>query len=137
MRVKDWMTPDPITVTPDTPIRGARRLLAYHGIRHLPVVNEGRVVGMISDRDVCIGRQPADLVAGGTDDEPVTAHRVESVMSTPVHDIESGEPIEAAARLMLSRRISALAVVDVERRLVGVVTTTDCLLASLHGPGES
>lgn len=137
MRVKDWMSPDPVTVTPDTPVREARRLLGYYGVRHLPVVSGGHVVGMISDRDVCFGKQLTDQAGGAAEDEASTA-LVESAMSTPVHDIGPGEPIEAAARLMLSRRISALAVVDadVDRRLVGLVTTTDCLLASLHGPGE-
>lgn len=50
--VGDVMTPDVITTTPDTSVRDAARTMAQHWIRHLPVVDEGRLVGIISQRDV-------------------------------------------------------------------------------------
>ena len=126
MRVRDWMSPDPVTVAPSTPVDEARRLLDTYGVRHLPVVDRGRTVGMISDRDVRLPHG-ARAAARPTETEPA---EVAEVMSTPVHVVEADEDIEAAARLMLSRRISALPVLA-EGELVGLVTTTDCLLASL------
>lgn len=132
MRVRDWMSPDPVTVTRDTDVREARRVMMYYGIRHLPVVDgdgENRVVGMLSDRDVRIDDELlARLLSGDTEHEE---RPVSSVMSSPVQMIGLGETIEAAARLMLSRRINALPVIDEERCLAGLITTTDCLLASL------
>jgi acetoin utilization protein AcuB len=133
MRVREWMSPDPIAVSPTATVREARHLLSDQGIRHLLVVERDRVVGMISDRDIRVEdavfarlegvSQLAELLGW---DRPV-----EAVMSTPVHTIGPDEPVEAAARVMLSRRISALPVVDPEFGLVGIITTTDCLLASL------
>jgi acetoin utilization protein AcuB len=114
MRVGDWMSPDPLTVTPSTPVREARGLLHRYGIRHLPVVD--RVVGVVSDRDV-------------RGDRRVDAEVAET-MSSPPHVIHVDDPIEAAARAMLSRHISALPVLE-DDRLVGIITTTDCLLAYL------
>ncbi len=129
MHVRDWMSPDPVTAGLDTEVREARRLLSYYGIRHLPVVDRDRVVGMISDRDVRVDEKVLTrLLAGDTQSESRT---VEAVMSAPVHTVGPDEDIEAAARLILSRRISALPVVDVDSSLLGLITTTDCLLASL------
>ena len=135
-QVRDWMTSDPLTVTPDTELMEARALLEEHGFRHLPVVDGDRLVGMVSDRDVRIDQGDLERL----DDEHLLARirsrrSVEAVMSSPVHVVEPDAPISEAARLMLSRRVSALPVVDElgdeGATLVGVVTTTDCLLALL------
>jgi acetoin utilization protein AcuB len=134
MRVREWMSPDPVTVTPSTTIREARRLLRYYGVRHLPVVERDRVVGMLSDRDVRIDDNALDLIAAATadpDEASGAGREVRLVLSTPVHVIGPDEAVEAAARAMLSWRISALPVVDAANRLLGLITTTDCLLASL------
>ncbi len=125
MRVREWMSPDPVTVAPSTSVDEARHLLDTYGVRHLPVVDHGRVVGMISDRDVRLAHRA--LATAPADREQVD---VAAVMSTPVHVVDADAEIEQAARLMLSRRISALPVLD-NGELVGLVTTTDCLLASL------
>ena len=76
---------------------------------------------MISDRDV------RSAFPGAS---------VGRVMSAPAYVICDADSVEAAARLMLSRRVSALPVLDAVGELVGMITTTDCLLASLS-PTES
>lgn len=131
--VREWMSPDPITITPGTTVWEARMLLHQQGVRHLPVVEGDRVVGMISDRDVRIDEALFKKLAAMSElGEAFGRERlVEAVMSAPVYTIAPDEPVDAAARLMLSRRISALPVIDPELGLVGVITTTDCLLASL------
>lgn len=134
MRVREWMSPDPVTVEPSTSLREARRLLRYYGVRHLPVVERERVVGMLSDRDVRIDDGALDLIAAASAEpgEVTGASReVRLVMSSPVHVIGPEESVEAAARAMLSWRVSALPVVNGDDRLLGLITTTDCLLASL------
>jgi acetoin utilization protein AcuB len=139
MRVRDWMSPDPVTVSPSTAAAEARRLLRYYGIRHLPVVERDRVVGMVSDRDVrvdetALQRIVARMTAINYEQlaEATGAGReVREVMSAPPHVITQDEPVEAAARMMLSRRISALPVIGEAHELIGVITSTDCLLASL------
>ena len=134
MQVREWMSPDPIIVAPQTPVSEARQLLSEHGFRHLPVVDGGALVGIVSDRDVAINPRAlraavrshtvGDLI---DDDRPV-----EAVMSRGPHVIEQGATVEAAARLLVSRQIGALPVVDDGRRLVGIITSVDCLLATLQ-----
>lgn len=132
MRVRDWMSLDPVTVTPATDAREARRLLHRYGIRHLPVVDGRRVIGMVSDRDVRVDEFSLAHVPAEDRDELFEAGpRIEAVMSSPAHVIAPDEPIEAAARLLLSRRISSLPVVDADGALMGIITSTDCLLALL------
>jgi acetoin utilization protein AcuB len=134
MRVREWMSPDPVTVSPSTSVREARHLMRYYGVRHLPVVDHDRVVGMLSDRDVRIDDSALDLIAAAAaeaDDATGASREVRLVMSAPVHVIGPDEAVEAAARAMLSWRVSALPVVNGEDHLLGLITTTDCLLASL------
>jgi CBS domain-containing protein len=102
--------------SPQVTAAQAGRIMRTYGIRHLPVIRSGHVVGMISDRDV------RSAHVGAT---------VGTVMSSPAHVISADDTTEAAARLLLSRRISSLPVLDAQGQLVGMITTTDCLLASL------
>ena len=51
-RVREWMTADPITATADTSPEEAGRIMLEHGFRHLPVITDGRAVGIVSIRDV-------------------------------------------------------------------------------------
>jgi acetoin utilization protein AcuB len=111
MQVRDWMTAQPITVSPETKLREAKRLLREFRIRHLPVVNRGHLVGIVRDRD---------LIGRGEDDE------IETAMSSPVITVGSDASLDGAARLLLEHRINGLAVVD-DDALVGIITTTDVL----------
>lgn len=138
MRIRDWMSPDPVTVHPTDSVRDARRLLLHYGIRHLPVVDHDRVVGVVSDRDVRIDDLRLGQLANASHVEELLggARPVADVMSTPAHTVSDDATMETAARLMLSRRISALPVVTAEGSLVGMVTTTDCLLSTLAAPAR-
>ena len=51
-RVREWMTPDPVTASEETPANEAARVMLEHGFRHLPVVADGETVGIVSLRDV-------------------------------------------------------------------------------------
>lgn len=138
MRVHDTMTREPVTVGPSTDVSAARGLLRRYAIRHLPVVDHGRLVGMVSDRDVRLSKaalhRVADRMASparlALSESAGVGLVIETVMSAPVQVITADEPVDAAVGLMLRRRISALPVVD-QGVLVGIITTTDCLLASL------
>lgn len=133
MRVRDWMTPEPVTVTPQTSVMSARRILLAQGIRHLPVVEGGRVVGMLSDADLllrdsqmaqALSALQSDLLGG-------RYRRVESIMITPVHVVRPDETVRAAAEKMGEGRVNSLPVVE-DGALIGIITTTDCLRALLR-----
>jgi acetoin utilization protein AcuB len=130
MLVSEWMTPDPVTVSPRTSVLAARRLLHLHGIRHLPVMDDGRLVGIVSDRDLA-PLDPlvaASLTALHSDVASGRWRAVEAVMSTPPQVAHPDDHLAAAARTLLHWRLSALPVVS-EGQLVGIITTTDCLEA--------
>lgn len=119
MKVKEWMTVDLVTVTPATTVTGATEMMRSSGVRHLLVQRAGELVGILSDRDLLSAH-----------DEPgaPAQRRVSEVMSTSVHTVDADASIEEAVRTILSRHVNALPVLD-EGRLVGIITTTDCLLA--------
>lgn len=104
------------SVTSDTTLGEAGELLRVMDVRHLPVVQDGRVVGMVSDRDL--------RRAQGTNRGPDTP--VDEVMSSDVSVIDPEQPLSYAAELMLARRFGAVPVVD-DDRLIGIVTLTDLL----------
>lgn len=103
-----------IVVRPTDTLDLVSRRMADAGVRHLPVIEEGRLVGMVTDRDI----QP---FAG------YLAHtRVNAVMTTNLTTVTRDVSIAAAARRMLEAGVRALPVVE-GNRLVGIVTTTDVL----------
>jgi acetoin utilization protein AcuB len=138
MRARDWMTADPTTAAPDDTVREARHRMRLRGVRHLPVVDGARVVGMLSDRDVRITDEELGQISTADDVARATgAERpVSEVMSSPVYTVDEAASIQDVARLMLSRRISAVPMVTGDGDLAGIITTTDCLLASLSPDAE-
>lgn len=119
-----------ITVQRDETVDRAQMLMAIHGIRHLPVLEGRRLVGVISDRDV-LGimvqqrRGTCGTRAGKTYFLPPGV-RVEEAMTADPVVVASGTDIEEAARLLLTRKIGCLPVVDGER-VVGIITESDIL----------
>jgi acetoin utilization protein AcuB len=127
MLVQDVMQRGVVTVDPDAPLPQAMGLLQRRGIRHLPVLHEGRLVGIISDRDVKAamgggGAGPAAAAPGGS----AAGLAARDIMTRPVVTIAPMFPVEEAARIMVTRKISALPVTEADR-LIGIVTETDVL----------
>lgn len=120
MLVRQWMTVNPCQVSPTASVWEATTLMRRHGIRHLPVVANGWLVGVVSDRDV-----HAD---GGAP--------VRTVMSSPVVTASPGDDLAHVAEKLLQHRIDGVPVVDDDGLLVGMLTTTDCLLALLDAKAE-
>ena len=116
LMVRDVMTRGLVTIAPDTSCDEARTLMDVHGIRHLPVVAGGRLVGMVSDRDL---RSAASV-----------GPRLEAVriMTLDPVTVTTETRVEHAARLMLAARFGSLPVVD-GGALAGIVTYTDLLRA--------
>ena len=136
-RVRDWMVPDPIIVSPQATVADAVVLLEAHRIRHLPVMDVDRLVGMITDRDVRLASMPRARMEPAQPDALLRLIRVEQVMSPDPTTAAPDMPIAEAARLMLERRYGGLPVVD-DGRLVGIITQGDllkALLTYLHSEG--
>jgi CBS domain-containing protein len=115
---------DILTVSPDDPLALAAQLLLSSGCRHLPVLRDNAVVGVLSERDVF--RRNGEVGAQLAAREPV-----EKAMRSPAITIGPDESVVAAVTLMVGRKVGCLPVVSTHG-LVGIVTTTDVLRNDLE-----
>jgi len=120
MLVRDVMNHPVITVEAGTSLQEANNLMWRQGIRHLPVMERGRLVGIITDRDLRISTSELAPMPY----KPQT--RVEEVMTAPVLTADPLDPVEEAAKVMRDRKIGCLPVVE-GRELVGIITGIDLL----------
>jgi acetoin utilization protein AcuB len=125
--VKDVMQEHPVTATLETRLPALVRLLQRRGFRHLPILDGGKLVGIISDRDLKQSMASAASTADGRErDRLLDELTAEQIMARTVVTIGPMFGVEEAARLMATRKISALPVTEGDR-LVGIVTETDVL----------
>lgn len=129
MRVRDFMTAKPITVDPETPMLEAGQRMVGKQIRHLVVVDDGRVVGIVTDRDIRLNLpSPATSLSVWEMNYLLPQVTVGGVMTKSVIVVSPDRPIAEAARIMMDHKIGALPVVE-EGRLVGIVTESDFVRA--------
>jgi CBS domain-containing protein len=147
MKLGELMTPDPIAVGPETPLKDVAAILLEHRISGVPVIGERlEVLGVVSEADIVakeVGPDPRDrrLIAwllGGrhVDQQKVEARTAAEAMGSPAITVGAHETVTEAARLMTSIGIKRLPVVDDEGKLIGIVTRTDLVRAFMRGDEE-
>jgi acetoin utilization protein AcuB len=124
MLVSKRMTKDPVTVTPEDLLIQARLKMQKGGFRRLPVISDGQLVGIITDRDI---REHVGLL---------DRTEVKTAMSKKPVTVTLATTVEAAAQLLLKEKIGGLPVVE-KGRLVGIITASDILQAFLDVMGAS
>lgn len=135
MLVKDVMQAHPVTATIETRLPDLVRLLQRRGYRHLPVLDGGKLAGIISDRDIKQSMTSAALISAGRErDRVMDELTAGQIMTRTVVTIGPMFGVEEAARIMVERRISALPVTEGDR-LVGLVTETDVLRLFVRAMG--
>ena len=125
--VREIMMGSPVTLEPDKTLDLANDIMMLGRIRHIPVVENGRLVGLVSERDL-IGTA-ANQIFGlkqKTRSALLKTFSIKDVMKTRVLTVEPDTAIREAARLMAAKKIGCLPVVT-EGALIGLVTTTDIL----------
>lgn len=124
--VRDWMTSPVITISPDTSLPEAHRLMTEHNIRRLPVLDGGRLIGIVTRGDIR-GAEASDATALSFWELNylLARLRVREIMSREPVTISPDATIGDAARLMLDKRIGGLPVVDDGGKLLGVITESD------------
>jgi CBS domain-containing protein len=129
MRIKDVMTSPVVTVTPTTRLKQVAALLVRHGFNAVPVLDEGELVGIVSEADlVRLESSPDPRAHALRWPAPATRvpHLVGEVMTREVLALPPDADAAEAARLMLDRGVKSVPVV-LARRVVGIVTRRDLL----------
>lgn len=124
--VRDWMTRDIITISPDTSILEAGQLMVDRAIRRLPVVENETLIGIVTYGDV---RGARATVTGGLDiwelSYRLSKLTIREIMTPNPVTISPDDTIGQAAQLMLNYMIGGLPVMDHHGRLVGIITESD------------
>ncbi|AVX20818.1 MAG: CBS and ACT domain-containing protein [Bacillota bacterium] len=137
MEVYRIMRSPVVTVNPQTTLAEAWKIMKNLRIRHLPVISEGRLVGIVSDRDL---RSASPAFWEENSEEKTCQIWIGQIMSKNVITIAPDDTIDEAARIMYEFRIGSLPVVD-GKYLVGLLTQSDILralteLLGVHEPGS-
>jgi CBS domain-containing protein len=124
--VKDWMTRKVCTISPNTSLPEAHRLMTERQVRRLPVVVDNELVGIITLGDVR-GAEPsaATSLSIWELNYLLAKLKIEEIMTRKVITVSPEATIGQAAQIMLEHRISGLPVVDKTGRLVGIITESD------------
>lgn len=126
-RVRNWMTPDPITVKLETSLPEVHQIMVSEEIRRLPVVDEdGRLLGIVTLGDVR-GAQPSPATSLSIWEMNylLSSLDVEKIMTPDPITVNPDQTIGEAARIMLENRISGLPVTEADGCLVGIITESD------------
>jgi len=129
MKVKDVMTPHAQTIWLTESVADAARLMWENDCGALPIVKEQKVVGMITDRDICMATAMRKCNATGIS--------VEEVMTGQVYSVDPEDNIEQALRLMQQHQIRRLPVINSEGELKGILSMNDIVLSANASGGKA
>lgn len=136
MLIKDWMTRNPITITDDTSLMKAIHIMKEHRFRRLPVLHQGRLVGMVTDRDL---KEASPSKATTLDVHELyyllAELQIKEIMTKNPLTVSPGDTVEHAAEIMLEHTISGLPVVEPGEVLVGIITQSDVFRAFINITG--
>jgi len=139
MLVKNWMSKNVITIDENESMQNALRTVKERNIRMLPVLRKGKLVGVVTDRDL--------KRASASDATTLDVHellyliskiKVKDIMTKEVITVSPDYTVEETAELLLQNKISGAPVVDIDDEIVGTITQTDLfrVLISLTGFGK-
>ncbi|MCA9910231.1 MAG: CBS domain-containing protein [Anaerolineae bacterium] len=125
LKIGDMMTNDVISVLPEAKLNAAQEIMEEYGIRHLPVVEHGKLVGIISKGDIREAR-PSDATTLSVWEVNYLwdTLKVKEVMTTKALTVSPDDTLIEALRIMVARKFSSLPVVT-DGVLVGIITETD------------
>jgi len=127
MLVRERMSKDPVVLSPQDTLRKARQLVRELGLRRFPVVEDGRLVGIVTDRDI----RQADMSSAVVQERRYVEYildriQVRGIMTPDPITVTPETTLKEAAALILQHKIGGLPVVEGDR-LVGIITETDLI----------
>ncbi|WP_018086990.1 CBS and ACT domain-containing protein [Desulfurispora thermophila] len=136
MFVRNCMTPNPITIKPDTPIFEALNIMKKNNIRQLPVVDKaGKLLGIVTEREILtVSPSPASTLSIYEMNYLLSKMQVKDIMNRQLVTVSPELNIEDAALIMRDKKIGSLLVIQ-EDALVGIITQTDIFDAMLKAFG--
>ena len=133
MFVRDRMTQNPVTVTPDTSVSEALNTMRQHKVRHMPVIDkQGHLAGIVAEKDLLYASpSPATSLNVYEIGYLLSKLKVKEIMTKAVITVGEDMPLEEAARTMVDSRVSGLPVVR-DRTVIGIITETDIFKALIE-----
>lgn len=137
MLVRNWMTTDVITITPETSLLKIAKIMRDHDIRRLPVLDAaGKIIGIVSDRDV---RDASPSKATSLDMYEMhyllAEIKARDIMTKNPLLLKETDTVEMAAMLMLDKKIGGLPIVDANEKLRGIISEQDVFKALVNITG--
>jgi CBS domain-containing protein len=144
--VAQVMTTNVLTVDPDAPLKEVAQLLSEHAVSGVPVVERGRVVGVVSETDIVVKERGPDVKRGRlarwfarsprrSDEERLAARTAGEAMTSPAITIDAWQSAAVAAAVMLDNRVDRLPVLK-GHQLVGIITRADLVRAFSRSDDE-
>lgn len=128
MIVRELMSTDVVTLTEDETLAHAKMCMERGHIRHLPVLRERKLVGLVTHRDLLAASFSSLSEVGSTEQRRVFATLpVVEVMNRDFMTVQPDLQVAGAARMLLDSKVGCLPVVDDDGTLVGIITETDFL----------
>lgn len=131
MKVVDVMTKNPLVMTLNETIGRAGELMTENRIRQLPIVNQGRLLGIVTDRDIRSFLADASLLEPDIRAKALNT-RIAEIMTTQPLTLSPDDDLREAVELLVEEKIGGIPVIDEAEGLVGIVTYVDVLRYFLH-----
>ena len=136
MLIKDWMATSMLTVDINTSVMRATRTMKENNIRRLPVLSHGKLVGVVTDRDL------KDASPSSTSEMDIhemyyllSEMKIKDVMTDKCISLPENDTLEKAALVMLEEKISGIMILGPDGNLVGLLSETDILRGFIHATG--
>lgn len=120
-RIEKYMTPTPHTIGKDQPLTVAHHKMREHHVRHLPVLDGGALVGVLTERDVSLVTSMKNL--------DTAVMTVEDAMTPVVYTARPDTPLDEVAKEMAEHRYGSAVIASRDNKVVGVFTTVDACRA--------
>ena len=130
--ITEIMTREPYTLSADNNLNDARKLMAEHHIRHVPIIDtKGGLIGLVSQRDILAAEYPRNASATSNRASSEPAVTLGEIMTTPVDTVTENASLRGAALHLQKNKLGCLPVISADK-LVGIITDSDFVAVAIN-----